>query len=793
MAAPDPLSTDRLYRHCDPKSLPFETTTELADLDQIIGQDRALDALHFGTGIQSEGFNLFVLGPNGMGKETVVRHFLEHRAADASVPPDRIYVHNFEVPNRPRLLELPAGQGRRLRDDLDGFVDELRTALPATFESEEHQNRVHELQQEFNQRQEEAIQEVREEAEKRGISLLQTPNGFTFAPVKDGEVLGPDEFQQLEESERRRLETEISELQEKLQWVMRQIPKWRKESQEKVDELNREMADMALGQLLEQLQSDHGEVSGVPDYLQAVRQDVIDHVDVFRQEDNDEAFETILDQYRANLLVDNSDLTGAPIIHEDLPTHQHLVGRVEHRAEQGALFTDYRLIRPGALHQAHGGYLILDIRQLLMQPVAWETLKRTLYAGEVRIESLQEIYSFLSTESLEPDPAPLDVKVILLGDRFLYYLLSEYDPDFRELFKVQADFEEDFERTADNNPLYARLIATLARRESLRPLDADGVARVIEHGSRLAEDSERLALHAGDLADLLREAHFWAGEAGRGTITRTDIQTAVDKARYRGDRLRERTQRAIQRDILLIDTQGARVGQINGLAVMQIGDTVFGRPHRITATARLGDGQVVDIERETDLGGDIHSKGVLILTSFLGARYARERSLSVHASLTFEQSYGLVEGDSASAAELCALLSALADIPLDQGLAITGSVNQHGQIQAIGGANEKIEGFFDTCRERGLTGEQSVLMPRANIPHLMLREDVRDAAEAGDFHVYPVGSVDEALALLTGLPAGEPDAEGRFPEGSVNRRVADRLAELTALQRRDRSDSDDGE
>ncbi len=782
-----PLSPQALYTPCDPQSLPFETTDEVERLEETLGQERALDALHFGTGIRSSGFNLFVLGPNGAGKHALVRRYLEERAPSQPTPPDWCYIHNFQEPFKPKLLRLPAGWGSQLRHDLETLSEELRSAIPATFDSDEYQSRVHELQQEFNQRQEEAFQEIKQEAESKGISLMQTPSGFTFAPIREGEVLGPEEFQKLPEDERHQVEQEISELQEKLQWVLRQIPRWRKESQEKLQELNKEMVDLAVGHLIKGLKERYPKHDGVQAHLEAIQQDVLDHVDQFRAAQSgespsagEEAYEGILRRYQANLLVDNAETEGAPVVYADLPTHQHLIGRIEHRAQQGALLTDFHLIREGALHRANGGYLLLDVRKVLMQPFAWESLKRALSSGEVQIESLEQVYSFLSTVSLEPEPVPLDLKVVLLGDRFLYYLLAEYDPDFRELFKVQADFEEDLPRGEENHQLYARLIGTLADREGLRPMHREAVARVIEHGSRLAEDSERLTLHAGELADLLREASFWAGEAGRERVEARDVQTAIDQQVHRSDRIRERSQELIQRDIVLIDTEGETVGQVNGLAVLQLGRFAFGRPHRITATARLGDGQVIDIERETELGGPIHSKGVMILTHFLGARYAANRSLSLAASIAFEQSYGEVEGDSASAAELCALLSVLANAPLKQSMAVTGSVNQHGEIQAIGGVNEKVEGFFDICAERGLQG-QGVVIPQSNVTHLMLRADVREAAERGDFAIYPARTVDEVMALLTGLEAGERDEGGAFPEGSINRRVEDRLEELSQL------------
>ena len=447
-------------------------------------------------------------------------------------------------------------------------------------------------------------------------------------------------------------------------------------------------------------------------------------------------------------------------------------------AQLGALVTDFNLIKAGALHRANGGYLILDARKVLLQPFAWEELKRALSSEEIRIEVLGQTLSLISTVSLEPESIPLDVKVVLLGERLLYYTLSQLDPDFAELFKVAADFEDQMDRTPENHLLYARMIATMVRQEGLRPFDREAVARVIEQSARLAGDAERLSTHVRSIADLLREADYWAGEAQHSVVTAADVQRAIDAQVYRSDRVRERIQEEIQRGTILIDTQGAAVGQVNGLSVLTLGQFAFGRPSRITALVRLGRGEVIDIEREVALGGPIHSKGVLILSSYLGARYARDQPLSLSASLVFEQSYSGVEGDSASSAELYALLSALADLPIKQSLAVTGSVNQHGQVQAIGGVNEKIEGFFDICRAQGMNGEQGVLIPASNVKHLMLRPDVVEAVAAGHFHVYPVETIDQGIELLTGVPAGEPDETGAFPAGSVNQRVEARLREL---------------
>ncbi|MFW5927003.1 MAG: Lon protease family protein, partial [Wenzhouxiangella sp.] len=525
--------------------------------------------------------------------------------------------------------------------------------------------------------------------------------------------------------------------------------------------------------------------------LDAVRQDVVENATAFRDEDGEGVPDGLVDRYRVNLLVDNSETSGAPVIYEDLPSHQHLVGLIEHHVSQGALYTDFSLIRAGALHRANGGYLLIDVRRVLTQPLAWESLKRVLFSGRIRIESLERLYGLVSTVSLQPEPIPVDVKVVLLGDRLLYYLLSRFDPDFLELFKVEADFEDDVDRTRDGHEIYARMIATMARRAELRPLDRGGVARVIEHASRLADDQQKLTAHDRDLRDLLMEADHWAGQAGADHVSAEHVEQAVSERIQRANRIHQRSLEAIRRGTVLIATEGERVAQVNGLSVFKLGAFAFGQPSRITATARPGKGQVVDIEREAKLGGPIHSKGVMILSRFLAHRYAAESELSLSASLAFEQSYGGVEGDSASVAELCALLSAIARVPLRQSLAVTGSVNQHGEVQAVGGVNQKIEGFFDVCREAGGLDGHGVLLPASNVEHLMLRHDVREAVEKGDFRIYPITTIDDALALLTGREPGPSDAEGRFPEDSLNRLVADRLDRFAEIGRKRHTGGDD--
>jgi lon-related putative ATP-dependent protease len=569
------------------------------------------------------------------------------------------------------------------------------------------------------------------------------------------------------------------------------MPQWDRERRAKVKELNQEVGMFAVGHLIEELRRTYLDLPTVLGYLTSVQQDVIDNLDEFlgitdtppaapaeASPPRPPVTASFFRRYRVNVVVDHSGAIGAPVIYEDNPAVQNLVGRIEHMAQMGTLVTDFNLIKAGALYRANGGYLILDARKVLLQPFAWEELKRALRSREIRIEVLGQTLNLISTVSLEPEPIPLDVKVILLGERMLYYALYEADPDFGELFKVAADFEDQMARTADNHLLYARMIGTIARQEGIRPLDRAAVARVIEQSARLAGDADKLSTHVHSVADLLCEADYWAGEAQHPVIDAPDVQHAIDAQIRRLDRVRERIQEEIQRGTILIDTQGTAVGQVNGLSVLSMGQFAFGRPSRITARVRLGRGEVVDIEREVALGGPIHSKGVLILSAYLGARYASDRPLSLSASLVFEQSYSGVEGDSASSAELYALLSALADLPVKQGLAVTGSVNQRGQVQAIGGVNEKIEGFFDICRAQGLTGEQGVLIPASNVKHLMLRHDVVAAVAAGQFQVYAVETIDQGIEFLTGVPAGERDDTGKFPAGSVNQRVEARLVAL---------------
>ena len=798
--APRPLSKNALYTRCRTSELPFRTTADLTPHVGVLGQERAVEALHFGTRIKRDGYNLFVHGAQGTGRHTTVREYLERAAQDQPVPNDWCVLNNFEDAQKPLAVELPPGRGSELREDMTNLIEELKTAIPAAFDSEDYRARRQAIDQEFKEKQEHAFEELAEKAKKKSVALVRTPVGLALAPMKDGEVISPEVFQRLKSEERQQFESEIESLQQELQATVRQIPEWDKDRRNQIRDLNRDVSAFAVGHMIEALKERYGEFSRIVSYLEAVSSDITDNVDVFLADHQAQMQAQMQAQtgqpgmpgnplpqlqasmafrrYEINLLVDNSSNGGAPVIYEDNPTFANLIGRVEHIAEMGALVTDFGLIRSGALHRANGGYLIVDAVKLLIQPYAYEGLKRALDSRMVRIESLGQALSLVSTVSLEPEPIPLDVKVILTGEPRIYYLLSNLDPEFNDLFKVSVDYGGDMDRSETGILAYARLIAALASKEELRAFDRRAVARLIEHSARISDDSEKLSLRMGRVTDVMREADFWAAENQRNVVSPADVQQAIDTRVRRADRLRERSQEQITRGTVLIDTEGAQVGQINGLAVISLGEFSFGRPGRITARVRMGRGQVLDIEREVELGGPLHSKGVLILSGFLSARYALDRPLSLSASLVFEQSYGGIDGDSASSAELYSLLSALSGLPLEQSLAVTGSVNQKGEVQAIGGVNEKIEGFFDICQERGLTGNQGVLIPASNTKHLMLRHDVVDACASGKFRVFPVSTIDEGMEILTGRRAGTRGKNGRFGANTINRLVEDRLRAL---------------
>ncbi|SDZ95592.1 Lon protease family protein [Microbulbifer marinus] len=785
---PVPLSPDQLYQHCPLEWLEVQAGEGGADESHPFGQERALEALEFALDMSGNGYNLYVAGSVGLGKHALVDRRIAAWAKRRDQAEDLCYIHNFDADHKPHALVLPAGTARQLKHDTENLLEHLLTAIPDIFKSDEYRARRDELKQLLEEREEQAFTELVDRAQQLGIGLVRTPSGYTIGPLVEEEFITPKQFAELPEQEQQRLKENIEKVNVDLKETLARVLRWHEKLAKDLKRLNREYLHLTLDERIDWLHRRYQNLEQVQAFIENIKRGVIENADDFRAAGEQGQKEGIapgklirapeFNRFRVNILVDNGDVDGAPVVYEDNPTYANLLGRIEHESHMGTLITNFKLIKGGALHRANGGCLILDAHQLLMTPFVWETLKRALRSRELKIQPLEMQMGLLSTITLEPEPIPLNVNVVLIGERWLYYLLKAHDPEAKQLFKVYADFAEDIARERDSVAAFARRILNLVKRERLRRLSKEGLARVVEQAARLAGDAQKLSLHGERLADLLREADYWCRREEAQQIERSHVQKAVEQREYRQGQWQERLQESIERDILMIDTAGEQVAQINGLSVIQLGDTAFGRPSRITATARLGSGKMVDIERESELGGPLHSKGVMILSAFLANRYTPSQPFSLSASLVFEQSYGPVDGDSASLAELCALLSAIAGVPLRQRIAVTGSVNQLGVVQAVGGVNEKIEGFFDICQARGLSGEQGVIIPAANIQHLMLKEEVVQAVREKKFAVFAVATVDEALALLTGMEAGNVDQNGEYPESSFNGQVQRRLHEF---------------
>lgn len=792
------VPAERLGWRCEPSLLPFACTADMTPLEDFIGQDRAIRAIEFGLGVDKPGFNIFVTGLAGTGKSTIINAFLKRVTAakrpaeeDSSYPEDWCYVYNFSDPDRPQALSVCRGWAKVLKRDMEGLVQTLQREVKKTFESEAFARQRQVITEKAQRQQQEVMEQLVEEAKKGGFAIRMSPSGMVLIPVKGGKPMREEEYLSLPLEEKKEFEEKRGVIEGRVEEALREGRRLEREISAQLEALDQQAGEYLVHIPFFELKQKYRDYSKVLSYLDAVRDHILKNLHRFRGADGSQTpgplqllqpAEPPVDPflpYRINVFVDNSETQGPPIVIETNPTYHNVFGMVEKRPIAGGFVADFTMIKPGSISRANGGYLVLHDRDVLANPGVWEALKRVIKNRELRIEEPATFFGWLPPQGLRPEPIPTDTKVIMIGNPLLYHYLSTVDPDFRETFKVKADFDFEIDRSKDNIVAYACFISAYCHREGLRHFDPSGVARVIEYGARLVEDQEKLSTRFSDIADLLIEANYWAGKANSELVTGEHVERALEEKAFRLNLVEKRIQEMIAQKTLLVDVEGAVVGQVNGLAIYQMGDFSFGKPSRITAKTFMGRGAVINIEREAKLSGKTHDKGVLILSGYLGGKYAQERPLSLSASLCFEQSYEGVEGDSASSTELYAILSSLSGIPIKQGIAVTGSVNQNGELQAIGGVNRKIEGFFDVCRIKGLTGEQGVLVPRANLRNLMLRRDVGEAVEQGKFHIFAVSAIDEGIEVLTGVPAGQRDSDGHYPVSSVNGLVEKRLQEYS--------------
>jgi lon-related putative ATP-dependent protease len=784
------LKPESLRAVIDPHSLGFETTLDITPLkEKVVGQDRAVRALEFGLGVKDLEFNIFVAGPPRAGKTETIMAYVQDLAAKEPTPPDWIYIHSFKDPERPQAMSLPTGAGRVLKADMEELITTLKVQIPEVFESEDYSTRRETLMHNFTQERNRILQGLDAKAGEEGFILNISPTGLMIFPGKDGKPLSEEELKALSDEERETLRQKSTALHTEMNDAIRKIRKMEKEYQEKEKKLDQDVAMYVVGHHMEELREKYKDLPQVMDYLKDVQEDILKNIDDLKRRPGAQGPfpfptpEPSFTQYQVNVFVDHSKTAGAPVVMENNPTYPNLFGAVERRAQFGALVTDFTLIRAGAMQRANGGYLILEAMDLLRWGFSYEALKRCLKNGEVKIEDPMEMYGLITTKTLQPQPIPLSLKVILIGDPYIYQILYIYDEDFHKFFKIKAHFDSRMRKDGGHVQKFSELVAGYVKEKQLAPLHKTGMARLIEYAGELAGHQQKLTLQLQEVLDVLKEANYWSKTNTHEVIFGSDVEKAIEERTYRVDLPEEKMQEFIDEGMLFIETAGAVVGQMNGLSVYALGDHAFGRPSRITATVSLGKEGVVAIDREAQLAGSIHNKGVLILAGYLKSRFAQDKPLTLSASLTFEQSYGMVEGDSASMAELVTLISALADLPLAQNLAMTGSVSQRGEAQPIGGVNWKIEGFYKVCKARGLDGKQGVIIPKSNVQDLMLKKEVVDAVQQGKFHIWAVGHVDEALELLTGLPAGKRLADGTFEPDTVNFKADAKLRHLMELAR----------
>jgi lon-related putative ATP-dependent protease len=783
------IKKDELYKCCEPSELPFETTDEITPLKETVGQKRALSALKFGLGIDSHGFNIYILGESGTGKMTTIKTILEEKAKNEPVPNDWCYVYNFRNTDVPKALSLFPGTGITFQKDMDELINVLRQEIPKIFDSKEYEKQRSKIIEDFQQKQKKFFTDLEEEAKAKDFTLKKTVSGLVLLPVKTtGETLSEEEYEALEPKVKKNIEHIGKELQDKLDDAIRTVREEDKKIKDMMTQLEREATLSSVGHRIDELKNKYKDNTDVMNYFEEVKEDILENLNDFKpQEEHAPSLPFMRPQktepsflrYNVNVLVNNNELKGAPVVIENNPTYYNLFGRVEHKVQYGIATTDLTMIKTGSLQMANGGYLVIDALELLKNIFSYDSLKRTIKEKLIKIEDVWEQYRLISTATLRPEPIPFNVKIVLVGNPHLYYLLYNLDEEYRELFKVKADYENRMERNTESMLKYASFVKTKCDERGLLPFEKNAIAKIIEYGSRLAEHQQKLSAKFSDIADLLRESDYWARYNGKPFVTAGDIEKALEEKAYRSNKVEQKILEATREGTILIDTKGSVAGQINGLSVLDLGDYRFGMPSRITAKSYAGRAGIVNIERETKMSGKIHEKAILILTAYLGGKYAIKQSLSLTASLTFEQLYGGIEGDSATCAEVYALLSSISGIPLKQCYAITGSMNQHGEVQPIGGVNEKIEGFFEVCKLYGLNGENGVIIPKRNLLNLMLKKEVIDAIVNGNFNIYSIDNVEDGIEILTGMPPGELQPDGTYPEGTFNFFVAKKLKELS--------------
>ncbi|MBO5997619.1 MAG: AAA family ATPase [Alphaproteobacteria bacterium] len=785
------VSYKDLYTPCSLKSLAFQTTKEVENNSEVIGQEKAIDAILFAMNMPDDGYNVFCLGSEGNGKKSLALQLLKKEALNRKAPDDWCYVNNFDFSHKPKAIRLPAGRGKNFVKDIEKFISESLNILPGIFEDNNYNKQVHMIQERFKNQRDEYFASLQDIAKgKKNVAILRMPTGLVVAPTYNGEVLTPETFDKLPKATRKRVLDQMSETQERLKDAIKEVPKWEKEEKEQINLLNQQMTRDAVQGLVQDLLKKYADIPSAKEYIENMDNDIIENVTLFLDEQTEEedALSTfikkskknslIMDRYKVNLLVHHSPRQNAPVIYLEHPNLPNLVGRMERMQHFGTLTTDFSLIKPGALHLANGGFLIIEAKDICAHPAAWESLKRALKAKKIHIESAEEEAGVISTTTLEPEPIPLDIKIVLIGEPDLYYALSEQDPDFLKLFKVEANFYPKIDRNEENMEKYIALMAMLVQKYKLKAFSKNALERLIEYSSRASEDSTKLTTRLSYISDLMKESDYFARLDKSPLTERRHVENAIRAKIERSNNLHKLSLEHIKNGTIIIKTAGIEVGQINILAVQEFGHIRFGRPSRLTCQVYLGDGKIIDIEREVELGGPLHTKGVLILSSFLSSTFGQKEPLSFNASLAIEQSYGPIDGDSASSAELYALLSALSKQPIRQGIAVTGSVNQLGQVQAIGAVNEKIEGFFDVCQINGLTGEQGVIIPKTNLRNLMLREDVVSAVQKGLFHIYAVSTISEGIEILTGVQAGTLNRKGNYPKNSIYGKATKELHRL---------------